>query len=118
MITVISKSKRVRCYNLNVAIPVHGAKAGDVVLKDKKTKKDVKQDFKAKETERVLTMLPGEHRKNIPDAVASSPEVAAAVLKGELLIKSQKAQSAHVGANEAKSEESKSKAAPRKSVNE
>lgn len=90
MITLINKTKHLKTYELECSIPKHGAQKSDMKL-GKKTLKGVK-----KETERVLTMMAGERRVNLPDAVAESKLVKRAIEKGELLMKRQKVVSAKV----------------------
>lgn len=80
MMTLISKSKKLKAYNLTCAIPKVGAKA----------KKVEKKGYLCIESERVLTMLPGQKRFNLPDAVMDSPEIISAIARGELLSKAVK----------------------------
>lgn len=92
MVTIINKTKHLRTYELECSIPKHKAKKSDVKLGKKKNSKVVKGA--RKETERVLTMLSGERRNNLPDAILESRSIKLAIEKREIMVKKQKVMAA------------------------
>ncbi len=78
MVTIRNKTKSIKTYNLTCAI----ALAGVAVEKDEK-------GFERAASERVLTILAGEKREGLPNEVLESPEVKAAISKGDLKVLSQ-----------------------------
>ncbi|MEE8150643.1 MAG: hypothetical protein V3T43_02865 [Nitrosomonadaceae bacterium] len=91
MITIINKTKILKTYELDCAIAVKGGKKEKIKsFKDEKTKKNVKRGGMKIETDRVLTLVKGERRENLPDAVSQSKSIIAAKLRGEILVKVQK----------------------------
>lgn len=96
MVTLISKSKVMKVYNLDCSIPLKNGKKTDL-SENKKTKS---RGMKVA-SERNLTMLPNERRENLPDAILESASIKKAIAEKQILVKVQK-----------KSEPKKSKSEP------
>lgn len=91
MITIVNKTRLLKTYELDCAIPVKGGKKEKLdSYVDKKTKKKVNRGGMKIECERVLTLVKGESRENLPDAISQSKSIIKAKLLGHILVKQQK----------------------------
>lgn len=81
MVTIVSKLKVRRAFDLAVAIPLLGSDPKEVEVDGKKLLRH--------QTERVLTLGPGEKRSGLPDSILSSPQIETAVKNGWVLVKAE-----------------------------
>lgn len=82
MVTLIHKRKEIRTYELTCSIPVKGE-----AVKVEKSKENKHATGMKASSERVLTLLPNEVRKNLPDSVLLSPMIKTAIEKGFIAYK-------------------------------
>lgn len=93
MITIINKTRLLKAYQLDCAIPVkYGKKVkiNSIKADPKNKQKAAKRGGMKIECDRVLTLVKGEKRENLPDAVSQSKSIIKAKLNGEILVKVQK----------------------------